>query len=80
MFQYHPHQNVYFNFLAGKDVYKKYEVDYWGLSNRKFLENVALKEKNKVKINHNPKLNFNYVNNVNLDIVYPIYYIPASYI
>ena len=33
MFKYHPYQNVYFNFLAGKDFNNKFELDYWGLSN-----------------------------------------------
>ena len=38
MFSYHPHQNVYFNFLAGKKIHEKFENDYWGLSNKQALE------------------------------------------
>jgi|TARA_B100001964_G_scaffold221579_1_gene265724 hypothetical protein len=34
----HPHQNVYFNFLAGKNIHNKFEIDYWGLSNKQALE------------------------------------------
>jgi hypothetical protein len=39
----HPHQNVYFNLLAGPtlgDVQKKYELDYWGVAARHALSNV----------------------------------------
>jgi hypothetical protein len=38
MIKYHPHQNVYFNFLAGKETTKNFEADYWGLSYRQALE------------------------------------------
>ena len=38
MFSYHPHQNVYFNFLAGKKIHEKFENDYWGLSNKQVFE------------------------------------------
>ena len=34
----HPHQNVYFNALAGKDVQADWDLDYWGLSYRQALE------------------------------------------
>jgi hypothetical protein len=35
----HPYQNVYFNILAGSsDLRTRYELDYWGLANRKALE------------------------------------------
>lgn len=34
----HPYQNVYFNFLAGKNWKERFDVDYWGLSNRQALE------------------------------------------
>ncbi len=36
--QVHPMQNVYFNPLAGKKWRARFEVDYWGLANRKALE------------------------------------------
>jgi hypothetical protein len=38
MIRYHPHQNVYFNFLAGKNTTKNFEADYWGLSYRQVLQ------------------------------------------
>jgi hypothetical protein len=38
MVRVHPLQNVYFNFLAGKDWRHNFEMDYWGLANRQALE------------------------------------------
>ena len=38
MMKDHPHQNIYFNFLAGKNIQTKFELDYWGLSNKQALE------------------------------------------
>ena len=38
MIIYHPHQNVYFNFLVGKNINEKFENDYWGLSNKQAFE------------------------------------------
>ena len=32
MIKYHPHQYVYFNYFAGKNFNKSFEMDYWGLS------------------------------------------------
>ena len=46
MIKDHPHQNVYFNFLSGKNVQTKFELDYWGLSNKQALEYI-LKNDNK---------------------------------
>jgi hypothetical protein len=37
MWQAHPFQNVYFNTLAGTGLRSRYELDYWGLANRKAL-------------------------------------------
>lgn len=37
----HPLQNVYFNFLAGSDWKRRFEVDYWGLANRSAIESVV---------------------------------------
>jgi hypothetical protein len=34
----HPFQNVYFNALAGTDLRSRYDLDHWGLANRKALE------------------------------------------
>ena len=33
MVKYHPYQYVYFNFLAGKNINIKFDMDYWGVSN-----------------------------------------------
>lgn len=41
MVKYHPHQNVYFNTLAGKDIEDDFERDYWGLSYKQALEYIA---------------------------------------
>ena len=49
MFKYHPYQNVYFNFLAGKDFNNKFELDYWGLSNVNALRYIV--ENDDVNIN-----------------------------
>jgi hypothetical protein len=38
MIRNHPYQNVYFNFLAGKETTKNFEADYWGLSYRQVLQ------------------------------------------
>lgn len=38
MIKNHPHQYVYFNFLAGKNFNKKFEMDYWGLSYKENIE------------------------------------------
>ena len=38
MIKANPYQNIYFNFLAGKNIKTKFDVDYWGLSNRQALE------------------------------------------
>jgi len=43
MIRYHPHENVYFNILAGRnmsEVRKKFDMDYWGLSYRQLLEHI----------------------------------------
>jgi hypothetical protein len=36
----HPHQMIYFNYLAGLNVGDKFEIDYWGLSNRSAIEHI----------------------------------------
>jgi hypothetical protein len=41
MIKNHPYQNVYFNALAGSDVAKNFELDYWGLTYRKALEFIS---------------------------------------
>ena len=44
-FMYHPHQNVYFNLIPGKNVHKNFENDYWGLSNKQAFEFLLLNQK-----------------------------------
>lgn len=44
----HPHQYVYFNFLAGKNmraVKENFDLDYWGLSYRQALEYIVRTDK-----------------------------------
>ena len=41
MYQNHPHQYAYFNILAGHDIAKTWELDYWGSSFKQGLEHVA---------------------------------------
>ena len=51
MIRWHPYQNVYFNFLAGKDMKaakKNFDLDYWGLSYRKVLEYILANDKRAV--------------------------------
>ena len=38
----HPNQQVYFNWMVGKQVASRYELDYWGLSFRQGLEYIAI--------------------------------------
>lgn len=37
----HPHQNLYVNALAGRDVRKRFDMDYWGLTNREALQAIV---------------------------------------
>ena len=41
MYSNHPFQNVYFNILAGKKFNERFEMDYWGISNKNALEYIA---------------------------------------
>ncbi len=47
---YHPYQNVYFNSFFNKSAQERFEVDYWGLSGKKFLEDILVLEKTKSSI------------------------------
>jgi len=38
MIRFHPHQQVYFNVLAGAEIHYRHETDYWGLSYKQGLE------------------------------------------
>ncbi len=48
IYKIHPYQSLYFNNLSPKDVHTKFEVDYWGLSGKKFLNEIVKIEKNKI--------------------------------
>ena len=50
MIKNHPFQFVYFNALAGKNINKNFELDYWGTSNKSLL-NYLLKNETKKNIN-----------------------------
>lgn len=49
MIKYHPYQNVYFNRFAGpdmKEIKRRFEMDYWGLSYRAALEHLVASDRN----------------------------------
>ena len=51
IFKTHPHQNVFFNYLAGSEVEKNFEMDYWGLANKQAFEYIIKNDaKNLIKI------------------------------
>lgn len=48
MLKHHPHQNIYFNCLAGQNMAglkNQFELDYWGLSYRQALEFILQNDK-----------------------------------
>ena len=51
MIVYHPFQNIYFNNYFKKISHKNFEIDYWGLSGKKFLEEILVSEKKENVIN-----------------------------
>ncbi len=51
MIKYHPHQHIYANILAGKDMRRakvNFALDYWGLSYRKALEYILKNDKSAI--------------------------------
>jgi hypothetical protein len=53
MARYHPHENVYFNLLAGDPatLRNRFELDYWGLSYKQAIDYILLNDsRNKIKI------------------------------
>ncbi len=49
MYNYHPYQNIYFNTIFAntiKNIHEKFEIDYWGLSGKKALNEILVLEKN----------------------------------
>jgi hypothetical protein len=55
MVRLHPYENIYFNFLAGKnmqEVKKNFELDYYGLSSKQALEYILEKDpSSKIRFN-----------------------------
>jgi len=43
----HPFENVYFNSLAGKNIRKNFDMDYWGLSFRQGIEYILKHDSSK---------------------------------
>ena len=51
IYKLHPFQSFYFNKLVGKDIHKKYELDYWGLAGKKSINEIfALKKEGKINV------------------------------
>jgi len=44
----HPVQNVYFNVFAGSRLRNRYDMDYWGVGNRRALEYILAREQNPI--------------------------------
>ena len=51
MIVYHPFQNIYFNNYFKKVSHLNFEIDYYGLSGKKFLKEILVLEKDKNIIN-----------------------------
>ena len=51
IFKNHPHQYIYFNPIFKNITLNKFQLDYWGISNRSSLEYILKKEKkDKIKV------------------------------
>ena len=50
MYKNHPFQYVYFNLLAGKSFNEKFEMDYFGVSNKSLLEYIIENDDKKVHV------------------------------
>jgi Dolichyl-phosphate-mannose-protein mannosyltransferase len=48
MWNAHPLQNVYFNMFAGNGLRNRYDMDYWGVGNRRALEYILAREQSPV--------------------------------
>ena len=64
MFVNHPHQNVYFNFIGGNNPHLRYEIDYWGLSNKYALETIISSKKESETISVSNVSDTNLINNL----------------
>ena len=61
MYLNHPFQMVYFNILAGNNLQDKFELDYWGLSNKTAIQYILKNDhRDKIKIAgvSNTRLNY----------------------
>lgn len=65
LYRYHPHQQIYFNALAGNNRIKRFDMDYWGVGYRQALIKIAAQgyqEKVKVRCGNYPcEDNFRYL-------------------
>ena len=50
MISYHPFQSLYFNNYLKNITHEKFEIDYWGLSGKKFLNDLIESNKDKASI------------------------------
>ena len=50
MYKNHPNQNIYFNFLAGRNFNEKFEMDFSGTSNKQALEYIIKKENKNIRV------------------------------
>lgn len=77
MITMHPHQHIYFNFLAGEKPLENFEGDYWGLSFREGLEYIARIDNrdsiNVAVINHPGDLNLRLLNKSDKDRLFIIH-------
>jgi hypothetical protein len=67
MKRYHPLQNIYFNRLAGSnltEIRRRFEMDYWGLSQRKALERL-------LEVDPSPVIRVSAPTTTNADILPP---------
>ena len=48
LYNNHPFQNNFFNILAGSKPHTKFEVDYWGISNKFILEKIIREDPKKL--------------------------------
>jgi hypothetical protein len=78
IYQNHPHQNVYFNFIPGDDLTSKYELDYWGVGNMQALKKILSVDDGEVTISpvslmslHNALLKLSAEDRSRIKIIHP---------
>jgi len=76
MWKSHPHQNIYFNFMAGKNAGDNFDLDYWGLSNKQAIELISKSSNSSfIKISVAPG-KYAYVNY--LSLIYNLKFLPRK--